>query len=156
VREELCDLWERPADIRVITTNGFVKKNGEAVMGRGCAQEAKRRYPGMDLRLGERINRDGNHVHCLIDPMSGIGNTTGLLSFPVKHNWWEPADYDLIVRSAGELVDMVDSRWPFLGDVVVPRPGCGNGQRSWAEVRPLLEPHFDDRFIVVGYPGEDG
>lgn len=29
------NLWTYPAEVRVITTNGFVKKNGEAVMGIG-------------------------------------------------------------------------------------------------------------------------
>ena len=46
--------------VRCITTNGFVKKNGEAVMGRGCAKEACERYPGLAKQLGEKIIKKGN------------------------------------------------------------------------------------------------
>ena len=40
------NLWQLPATWRGITTNGFVRKNGTAVMGRGCAREAATRFPG--------------------------------------------------------------------------------------------------------------
>jgi len=52
LREDKINLWEYPADARVITTNGFVKNNGEAVMGRGCAREAARKYPRLPLFWG--------------------------------------------------------------------------------------------------------
>lgn len=39
----------------VITTNGTVKANGEAVMGRGVALQAKRKYQGLPWRLGQEI-----------------------------------------------------------------------------------------------------
>jgi hypothetical protein len=37
----------------------------------------------------------------------------------------------------------------LLENVLVPRPGCGNGQLDWEDVKPILLDHFDDRFIVV-------
>lgn len=40
--EVVGNMWAIPADAYCITTNGFVKKNGEAVMGAGCAKEARR------------------------------------------------------------------------------------------------------------------
>src|SRR5687767_13225776 len=100
------DLWTFDANIRVITTNGFVKKNGECVMGRGCALESTKRYKNLALRLGNKIKLAGNHVHPLSigefnDPMNA------LVSFPVKHNWYEKASLDLIRRSAIELRSFV-------------------------------------------------
>jgi len=44
VKEVDGNLWEIEADWRVITTNGFVKKDGRAVMGRGVARQALQRY----------------------------------------------------------------------------------------------------------------
>jgi len=32
----------------------------------------------------------------------------GLITFPVKHNWWEAADLDLIDRSARELLRIIE------------------------------------------------
>jgi hypothetical protein len=41
VREIFENLWEVEADLRVITTNSDVNRDGAAVMGRGCACEAR-------------------------------------------------------------------------------------------------------------------
>jgi hypothetical protein len=46
-REVKGDVWPLAAEVKpdtvAITTNGFVKRNGQAVMGKGCALEAARR-----------------------------------------------------------------------------------------------------------------
>ena len=39
----------------VITTNGFTKSNGEAVMGRGIAEQFKNAYPELPRVLGSKI-----------------------------------------------------------------------------------------------------
>jgi hypothetical protein len=36
--------------------------------------------------------------------------------------------------------------------VLLPRPGCGNGHRTWDEVCPVIEPILDDRFTVTYQP----
>lgn len=73
---------------------------------------------------------------------------TFVCSFPVKHNWFENADLRLINKSAKLLIEMADKmKW---STVVIPRPGCGNGNLDYdAHVKPLLESLFDDRFIIV-------
>ncbi len=134
------DLWDLSADLRVLTTNGFVKRNGDAVMGRGIALEATRRYPGIASVLGNRLRTAGNHVHLL---------SPGIASMPVKHLWWDPADPRLIVRSAHELVALVNEHG--FTQVVMPRPGCGNGRLDWRDVEPLIAPILDDRFTVVTF-----
>lgn len=152
------NLWEYEADFRCITTNGFIKTNGAAVMGRGCALEATQKYPGIDEVLGFLLKEHGNHVHELswFDPQpSTQQQARGLLSFPVKHNWRDKADPDLIRRSASELrkfIDDYDRNFDAVNTVVVvPRPGCGNGQLRWEDVKPILEPYFDDRFHVITF-----
>ena len=84
-----------------ITTNGFIKKDGRAVMGRGIAKQANEKYPGLDKLLGTKIRELGNRVNLL---------TASLVSFPVKHNWWEEADIELIKRSCTELMKFLGNK----------------------------------------------
>lgn len=154
--EKRGDLWTFQVDYRCITTNGFVKKNGEAVMGRGCAKQAATRWPGLPRVLGDLIHEygnvtqeigystltDGEIKHCAWD----------LVSFPVKHHWREKADLALIERSAHQLVELVNEEPdPDEVEVVIPRPGCGNGQLDWEDVEPVIEPILDDRFTIITY-----
>ena len=122
------NLWMFPADYRIITTNGTVKKNGESVMGAGCAAEAKRKYPHLAKDLGEMVSVAGNRVWTFPN--------YGLISFPVKHNWWERADPELISASVYSLSCMAVNSLSS-ATFVMPRPGCGNGKLSWDDVRPL-------------------
>lgn len=142
------DLWEysRNCDAVVITTNGTVKKNGQAVMGRGCAAEAAKRYPWLPERLGKMLTASGNELFLFyVSPEQGV--TMPLVTFPVKHNWWEKADWGLIVQSTKNLAVLATIReWKR---IVMPRPGCGNGQLEWSDVRPLIDSILDDRFHVI-------
>lgn len=49
MKEVYGDIWEyhKQGYWIVITTNGFVKKNGCAVMGRGVAKQAVTKYPSL-------------------------------------------------------------------------------------------------------------
>ena len=144
------NLWTYPAKSIAITTNGFIKRTGEAVMGRGCALEAKKKYAALPGIIGEHIVKFGNHV---FDLGTAAGNKGwSLFTFPVKHNWWEKADITLIARSANELLNIIDDIYGDKWSVVIPRPGCGNGKLDWeTEVKPVLSGIFDDRFIVITY-----
>lgn len=137
------NLWEYPADARVITTNGAVRKDGFAVMGRGCAKEAAERYPRFQKLLGREITAGGNRVYHF------VRGDEHIVTFPVKHHWRELAEPYLIHKSAHELVQLTDlMEWE---KVVMPRPGCGNGGLNYNGVRPGLEPILDDRFHVITY-----
>lgn len=147
--EEYGDMWTMEADVKCVTTNGTVKKGGGAVMGRGTAKQAAMRAPIVPTWLGQLIRRNGNHVQTISAHTDETGTYT-LVAFPVKHNWWEKADLKLIERSLVELNYLAD-----MGDwkkILLPRPGCGNGQLSWSkQVKKLVEPVLDDRFVVVDY-----
>jgi hypothetical protein len=150
--ERAGDLWQVGIDTVVITTNGFVKKDGRAVMGRGCAREARDNLTSgslpIDQILGYAIRQDGNHVHDLGSWKHVSGRRFRILTFPVKTNWWEDACPELIERSAGELD--ITARRMGLRKVAMPQPGCGNGRLSWDEVKPLLS-CLDGRFVVCDY-----
>ena len=143
MREVTGDLWayEGRKGFRIcITTNGFIKNNGCGVTGAGVAKQAMDKYPDFPRLLGQSLKTRGNVVS-LITPQ--------LMSFPVKHNWWEEADLKLITKSAKQLAERARKR-PNLKFVLV-RPGCGNGKRSWKEVRPIMVRYFgelDNIFII--------
>lgn len=142
MQELTGNLWDyhNPNHIIAITTNGFVKRNGECVMGRGCALEARQRIPNIARQLGKLITEKGNHVHYL---------GQGVVSFPVKHAWFQDADIALIERSARELLNMANSfGWK---SVIIPRPGCGNGRLQWNDVRSVLDRILDDRFKIIDF-----
>ncbi len=50
-----------------LTTNGWTKKDGSCVMGRGCAGQARERWPGIEFSLGEAL-KGGNVPHVLTQP----------------------------------------------------------------------------------------
>lgn len=141
------DLWRLPADARCITTNGAVRQDGAAVMGRGVAAQAKTRWPGIEFFFGERLQHFGNHALCL-----GVWDGAELVSFPVKRHWREAADLNLILQSCRELMALADERpWQR---ILLPRPGCGNGRLDWAQVGPAIAPLLDDRVSIVYLAGE--
>lgn len=135
------NLWEVPADLRVITTNGTLKKNGRLVMGKGCAKEALERYPGIDKKLGTLVSLHGNHCFMVADDH--------IATFPTKDDWRKPSFLKLIERSAYELATLMG--WNAYERIVLPRPGCGAGGLDWDDVRPVLDEYLDDRFSVITF-----
>ncbi len=155
MKEVTGNLWTYPADVRVITTNGTVKRNGECVMGRGCALEANKRWDLAGL-LGNALKTYGN-VPINLSRCYNINRQWKepfeLFTLPVKHNWYERADITLIKESIKLLSEWLDEDYPNdSGHVVVlPRPGCGNGKLRWEDVKPVLEEILDDRFHVITF-----
>ncbi len=143
MKETTGNLWELDADLRVISTNPIVRADGAAVMGRGCALQAKRRITGLEYHFGKLLKEHGNRVMRLTNPKKGAA----LASFPVKWHWKEKASAALIGRSARQLADRFGYE-----RIILPRPGCGNGQLSWEDVRTVLEVLLDDRFTVITFP----
>lgn len=133
------DIWEHSSNsIIVITTNGSTTPKGKGVIGRGVARQAHSRYPDIAEKLGRLIEKQGNHVFDL---------GCKIASFPVEETAWSLPDLRLIARSAEELRTLADfSCWQ---KIIVPRPGCGGGGLAWRDVKPLLEPWFDERFVII-------
>lgn len=163
------NLWTHPADLHVITTNGFVKKDGSNVMGRGCAQEASKRYPVLPKALGAKITEFGNNVY--------LFPTISLATYPVKRHhdickpnksnvvthmqkqfepgsivpgWALKAEINVIQHSAYQLVQLMDNN-PQYKIAVLPRVGAGAGELQWNDVKEYIEHILDDRFHVITY-----
>lgn len=138
MKEDSGNLWTYDAEFRVITTNGDVTKNG-LVMGAGVALQAKRRFPDLPKRLGWLVTESGNQPYYF--------EREGIITLPTKHHWRNPSTIELIVSSIWKLVTLVDDL--EITSVVMTRPGCGNGQLQWPDVRLVIEPLLDNRFTVL-------
>jgi hypothetical protein len=159
------------ADAICITTNGFIKRNGEAVMGRGCAATATRKFPTIASELGKNLMSVGNLPTELVRTQDYT-----VFSFPVKRRsglcsitknnvvshmkprfkpnqsvpgWALVADKQLIISSAESMMEAADRL--NLKSIVIPRPGCGAGELSWEDIGPALHKVLDDRFFTITF-----
>ncbi len=143
MNELFGDLWGFDG-VKAITTNGTVRQDGACVMGKGVAYQAKAKYPTLPHMIGKYILNVGNRVGLFYLP-----NQSRIITFPVKHQWYEKADLDLIRKSVTELEALI-RLVPMT--VFLPRPGCGNGGLLWADVKPLVEVLPDNVYIVEWKP----
>lgn len=134
------NIWnqEHVVDVLLVTTNCIVNARGELVMGRGAAQEAANRYPGVALELGQIITEKGytarNPYGVIILPSYANGVQLG--AFQVKHHWQYSAAIDLIKLSAYKL-KVIAEACPKM-TFAVNYPGIGNGRLTIAQVEPTI------------------
>src|SRR5438309_11326530 len=122
------DLFASQAQTRVNTVNCV------GIMGKGVAQEYKKRYPGMfedyaarcarkEVRLGEPY---------LYQNASGVR----IVNFPTKDHWRSPSRLSDIERGLDYFVAHF-AEWG-IERIALPPLGCGNGGLEWSEVGPLI------------------
>jgi hypothetical protein len=167
------DIWTAlgTSDAICITTNGFIKNNGCAVMGRGIALETRNKFKGIDLVLGKAMKKNGgNMVNFLIRE-----GKTWIISFPVKRDfliydfpveeklvkhmknkfqpgqivpgWALKAELEIVEMSARILQHTINNHnwW----NVYMTQPGCHNGELNWEDVEPILDKYLDERVTCV-------
>jgi hypothetical protein len=153
------DAWKRIEEMGgylCITTNGFVKSNGEAVMGRGIAKEAANRFSMLPKLLGDTLRTRGNNVHLftlleynhqldmylefllITFPVKPISKKISDLSEVVSHmhsqfksgdvvpGWACKAELSLIRQSCKQLMELVNNS-NMTGEGIVVLPFPGIG-----------------------------
>ena len=142
MQEITGNIWDFHAQGSWITIppNGSIRKDGQAIMGRGIAKEAATRYIDLPYRLADHIKMEGNTVEVFPD--------IKIITFPVKWEWYEIASVELIILSCWALVSKVE-RLNIPTPIYMVRPGCGNGKLAWEDVKPVISKYLDDRFVVV-------
>ena len=144
MKEITGDIWNAELDAICVTTNGVVTKNG-LVMGKGTALETSERFPGIARFFGDHVQHRGNVPH--LYRHYPLLKESYIISLPTKHHWRDPADIELIKSSIRLLVEIAD-RNLHLKRIGMTRSGCGYGGLDWNEVKAVIEPLLDDRFIV--------
>lgn len=158
-----------------ITTNGFVRKDGCAVMGRGTALQAKQRFSKLDRKLGDMLGGPttvGNpSTWLLIEEIA-----PRIFTFPVKrdlgvceignvveHMTWKYKIGDVvpgwalkaeigIIEESLRLLSILHQNKRF-GHIILPRPGCGAGELDWIRhIEPLCKEYGDWLKVITFVP----
>ena len=122
------DLFESPASAWVNTVNCV------GVMGKGVAQEFKKRFPAMFDDYRARCDRRQVHLgepYLYRDPSRLL-----IVNFPTKDHWRSPSRLSDVEAGLNYFAEHALD-WG-LTSVAMPPLGCGNGGLVWAEVGPLI------------------
>jgi len=122
------DLFTSQAQVIVNTVNCV------GVMGKGVAQEFKKRYPAMFKDYASRC--EAKRVRIGEPYLYRESAGTLILNFPTKRHWRSPSLIADIEAGLDYLVDHVQE-WG-IHSIALPPLGCGNGGLSWEEVGPLI------------------
>lgn len=142
-----------PTEAACVTTNGIIKPDGNAVMGKGIAKEADDLYH-VSAKLGTYIKLYGNRCFDLglypaIDPVydrADPGRMFHLISFPTKYNWKNNSDIGLIKESCINFLRICDARGIL--KCYLPAIGCGCGGLDFQrQVLPVVSEILDSRFL---------
>ena len=149
IKANIVDLYKN-GKIICVTTNGFIKKNGQGVLGKGNALAMATYYPKLPSNLAAHIKQNGHIV-------GAIGK--GIISFPTKpisgnydqvldkmKNMYKAdqvipgyhckSNIKLIEKSMNQLNEFIEKF--NLEEVFLPLPGCSNGGLTFEEVKSIL------------------
>ena len=143
MREYFGNIWAEDADAYVVTTNGIVRHN-KLVMGAGIAKQVAQMYPTMPVLAGQHVTEKGN-----VPGIFKMSRHT-IVTYPTKHDYKDSfSDIKLISDGAEKLVKFADEHhWK---KIVMPRPGVGFGHLKWEDVKNVIGPVFDNRFVVMEF-----
>jgi len=128
-------MWDsyEESDFFCITTNSYIRKDGELVMGRGIALEAKTRFPELPKIFGDKIAHMAEYSVISAGSFAG----TEILAFQVKTHYMDNAEHKLIERSALELCKLANTMNNKRFNLNF--PGIGFGKLTEGEVLPIIE-----------------
>jgi len=149
IKANIVDLHKN-GKIVCITTNGFIKKNGQGVLGRGNALAMATYYPRLPSNLAAHIKQNGNCVGAIgkriisfpVKPISGNYNQVlNKVRYMYKPDQIIPgyhckASLELIERSMDQLIEFIKKF--NLEEVYLPLPGTSNGELTLEDIKPIL------------------
>lgn len=141
------NIFDSPAQVIVNTVNTV------GVMGKGLALSFKKRYPKMFEKYREVCEK---HRFSIGQLMLFYEEDHWLLLFPTKENWRNPSKLEYIEKGLMKFVNTYAEKG--ITSIAFPRLGCGNGELSWDDVKPIMEKYLSalpiDIYIYIG-TGQD-
>ncbi len=119
--------------------------NCVGVMGKGVAQEFKKRWPGMFEDYAERCQKKAVRPGRPYVYDNGGGKL--ILNFPTKDHWRSPSKLADIESGLDWFVEHA-AEWGIT-NVAFPPLGCGNGGLDWADVGPMMHAKLSKLSIPV-------
>lgn len=140
---KIGNMWSvfSQVDLFCITTNSFIKKNGALVMGRGIAQQARDKFPGLDLALGKAITAADKELGVYGLLVSPNWPHKKLAAFQVKRHYKYKADLEIIRESTKMLYHF--AKLAGAPTIALNFPGIGNGRLPYDDVLNVIS-HLPD------------
>ena len=151
MEEIIGNLWDyhTQGSFICIMVNCTPNSRGNAIMGKGVAEQAAKRFPQLPKLLGStQIEYAGETFFTSRSRRPQIFLKYRLITFPTKVTWDVDSSLDLITHSSKYLVAIVDKMPKLKVPIYLSKPGVGNGNLEWKEVSKILEPILDDRFVI--------
>jgi O-acetyl-ADP-ribose deacetylase (regulator of RNase III)/uncharacterized protein YwgA len=127
-RALIGDLFETRAQTLVNTVNCV------GVMGKGVAEQFKKRFPAMFEDYKSRADRKAVRLG---EPyLYRVSKGRQIINFPTKDHWRSPSRLADIERGLDYLSAKIQE-WGVTS-LALPPLGCGNGGLEWSEVGPLI------------------
>lgn len=120
-----------------ITTNSYIRNDGELVMGAGIALQAKKIFDDLPLALGRKIKKKCGHLGVYGTLPSNRKEIDKIVAFQVKRHFKNKADLNLIQKSASQL-STIATKYPNKR-LDINFPGIGAGGRDVEEVMPIVK-----------------
>ena len=137
------NIFDSPAQVIVNTVNTV------GVMGKGLALSFKQRYPEMFKRYRKACEKNQLTIGKL---MLFYEPDHWVLLFPTKENWRNPSKLEYLEKGLIKFANTYADK--NITSIAFPKLGCGNGELSWDEVRPLMEKYLKplpiDIYIYLG------
>ena len=129
------DLWnfhnKDESKYIVVPSNTTVRKDGSAVMGRGIAAQAAKKFQKLPRAYGTRLRKQKT-----IDGFF-VFKKRAIIMLPVKHDWKDNANVELI-KDGLDLLSQVLNVDKSIKSVGIPMLGCGFGGLAYEFVLPML------------------
>jgi hypothetical protein len=145
---ERGNMWNafEDTDAFCITTNSYIRKDGEVVMGRGIAKQTKKLFGDLPLALGNKIKERCGHLGTYGVLPTNRNENDKFVAFQVKTHFKNDATIALIENSAkllGRMAFKYDDKRFDLNF-----PGIGNGGLDQSEVKPVITDFLPDNVHV--------
>ena len=138
------DIFKSPAQVIVNTVNTV------GVMGKGLALSFKKRYPKMFDVYRKACEK---HQFAIGKLMIYYAPDHWILLFPTKANWRNPSKIEYLEEGLRKFVNTYAEKG--ITSIAFPKLGCGNGELSWRDVKPVMERYLKSLpitiYIYVGY-----
>jgi O-acetyl-ADP-ribose deacetylase (regulator of RNase III) len=120
--------------------------NTEGVMGAGLALAFRDSYKGLFEEYREACKGDvfAKRGFFVFD----VDDTRKVLCLPTKRSWRHPSRLEWIEEGLWYLANEYESYG--ITSLAIPEIGCGRGQLSWTDVRPLIYQYLDPIALPVG------
>jgi len=117
-------------------------KNGEVIMNKGIALQAKQKFPSLPRELSTTLSIYGDHLIC--------DSSRKIIFFPIKYSQQEKTDLSLIKKGAQELLDLFNKHIKdYPTPIYITKSEDEENELPWKNIKNILEKYLDDRFVIV-------